>query len=372
MSTTNYVTQGQLLHTTYAMIALTSVFVVARVVTRFLRPRRLIVEDVLVTLSFVFFIAMSVLYIVVTPAIFRISVALTDPALQYATMLDDALFVTQIFFANTMIFWFVLWSVKFSLLALYKRLLNGVGNKTYAGVWWGVFVFCVVTLIGCIVSNIESCQSMHAWWTPGECSTARDVRAQIASLYYAFAVDVLSDLMIMFLPLRLIWNLQMPRAQKLSVGALFCTGFVCILFSIIRVVQIGGKASNSSTPSSSWLALWASVEGSIAVIIGCCPAFAALYRPPHSTQKVSYDARGYMKHSSSNSSAPTSPSIHMKSMSSNNSAPRNPALRKNSLHRDLERRGSGSQEELAEYKGGGIYVTKTFDTHDEGPGENPR
>jgi hypothetical protein len=121
---------------------------------------------------------------------------------------------------------------------------------------------------------------MHAWFSPGECTLERDVRAQIASLYYAFAVDVLSDFMsmcilhsvpmagtdtsiVMLLPIRLIWYLQMPRAQKISVGALFCTGFICILFATIRVVQIGMKAGSNTTPSSSWLALWAVVEGSI-------------------------------------------------------------------------------------------------------------
>lgn len=31
----------------------------------------------------------------------------------------------------------------------------------------------------------------------GQCESRRDARAQIASLYYAFAVDVLSDLMSM-------------------------------------------------------------------------------------------------------------------------------------------------------------------------------
>jgi len=36
---------------------------------------------------------------------------------------------------------------------------------------------------------------MHAWFTPGECATPRDARAQIASLYYAYAVDVLTDML---------------------------------------------------------------------------------------------------------------------------------------------------------------------------------
>jgi hypothetical protein len=82
----------------------------------------------------------------------------------------------------------------------------------------------------------------------------------------------------MILPLGLIWNLQMPRAQKVGIGGIFCVGIICIVIAIIRVVQIGVKSGNNSTPSSSWLALWGIVETGIAVIIGCLPSFAVLHR----------------------------------------------------------------------------------------------
>jgi hypothetical protein len=144
MSTRNYVTQEQLLNTSYAMIALTSAFAIARVAIRVVRPKKLAIEDLLVFLSFIFFIAMSVLYIVATPAIFKISQVTTGAVPAYALLLEDARFVTKIFFANAIIFWFLLWTVKFSLLALYKRLFVGVENLMYIKVWWGVLVFCIL------------------------------------------------------------------------------------------------------------------------------------------------------------------------------------------------------------------------------------
>lgn len=53
----------------------------------------------------------------------------------------------------------------------------------------------IQTLIGAVISNFTSCASMHEWFTPSQCSSRRDEIAQIASLYYAFAVDIVSDLM---------------------------------------------------------------------------------------------------------------------------------------------------------------------------------
>ncbi|KAF2473677.1 uncharacterized protein BDR25DRAFT_386509 [Lindgomyces ingoldianus] len=299
-ATQNYVTKEQFLSTSYAMIALTSIFAIARIAIRVTRPKALVTEDYLVFIAYILFIAMSILYIVVAPTLFRMSEIVSGEATPDVTMIKDDIFIIKVFFANAMIFWIVLWTVKFSLLALSRRLMMGL-NSVYMRLWWGVFGFCVATLIGCIASSFTSCHSMHAWFTPGECISERDVRAQFASLYYAFAVDVISDLMIMFLPIRLIWNLQMPRAQKLSVVALFCTGFVCIFFAIIRIVQIGVKADNSTTPSTSWLAFWAIIECSIAVIIGCCPAFAALYRTTRNTQRAAYSVQGYAKQPSGRS-----------------------------------------------------------------------
>jgi hypothetical protein len=67
----------------------------------------------------------------------------------------------------------------------------------------------------------------------------------------------------MVLPLYLIWNLQLPRNQKLGICGIFCVAIIGIVIAIIRVVNIGVKSGNNSTPSSSWLALWGIVETGI-------------------------------------------------------------------------------------------------------------
>jgi hypothetical protein len=98
----------------------------------------------------------------------------------------------------------------------------------------------------------------------------------------------------MALPIRLIWNLQMPRTQKLGIVALFGIGIILIAVATLRVAQIGGKAQSSSQPSASWLALWGVIETSIAVIIGCCPAFVTLIRN-HTTPSVGYNTQGFVR-----------------------------------------------------------------------------
>ena len=152
----------------------------------------------------------------------------------------------------------------------------------------------------------------------GECLGPRSLRGQLASLYASYTVDILSDFMsestqnssgcmvlttpVMLLPIRLVWNLQVPRGQKIAIIALFASGFVCIAFATLRVVQIGRQTSDNNTPNPTWLALWTVIETSIAICIGCCPAFAILYRATR-TPHISYDTHGYCRHTQSQSGA---------------------------------------------------------------------
>lgn len=92
----------------------------------------------------------------------------------------------------------------------------------------------------------------------------------------------------------------MPPPQRLGIRVLFGTGFICIAFATLRVVQVGSKTDGGSVqPAPAWLMLWTMLESSIAVIIACSPAFAALYRrakgTKNSDQRRSYDARGYVR-----------------------------------------------------------------------------
>ncbi|KAF4770541.1 hypothetical protein HAV15_013196 [Penicillium sp. str.  len=90
----------------------------------------------------------------------------------------------------------------------------------------------------------------------------------------------------MILPIRLIWNLQMKTRQKLSIGGLFCFGWICIIISTIRVVQLG--ETENGVPAPSWLALWGTIEASIAVMIGCCPGLYRVLKTAISPSKASY------------------------------------------------------------------------------------
>lgn len=71
----------------------------------------------------------------------------------------------------------------------------------------------------------------------------------------------------MFLPLRLVMPLRMPRRQKIGVGILFTSGLVCIVFSTIRIVQITSRDGKPKSPDPKWLTMWTIIESSTGTVI---------------------------------------------------------------------------------------------------------
>ncbi|KAF1350458.1 hypothetical protein EJ07DRAFT_139116 [Lizonia empirigonia] len=297
----SYVSLETLQRTGYAMLSLTTVFVAARVAIQIGRRKGLGPPDYLIYVSFLFYTEVCALYLFMAPRLFRFNDVMAGEAEAWPTMQRDVVVLYNNLFVNTLLFWTCLWCAKLSLLVLYRKLMVGL-PYVHMRLWWDIVVFCVLSWAGCIVSGLMSCTNLHGFLANGECGTKDDIRAQVASLYYAFAVDIITDFMVMFLPMKLTWNLMMPRSQKFGVRVLFGTGFVCILFATIRVVQIGSKTDGGSTqPDPAWLMLWTMLESSVAVIIACCPAFAALgmYRTAKDVQlRRSHDPRGYLKQES--------------------------------------------------------------------------
>jgi hypothetical protein len=141
-SSQNYVTQKQLLGVGYAMLAVTTLVFGARTYIRVQQPKRIQTDDYFLLLAYLCFLTLTILYIVLAPTMFRVTDATSGLTPIYPEILADSLFMIKIFFANTMIFWFALYSVKFSFLSLYRRLMQGL--RLYMQLWWAVVIFCTL------------------------------------------------------------------------------------------------------------------------------------------------------------------------------------------------------------------------------------
>ncbi|KAF2851636.1 hypothetical protein T440DRAFT_422147 [Plenodomus tracheiphilus IPT5] len=258
------------------MILLATAFVLARAGIQISQRDRPKLQDYFIYIAFVLFLAMAICDLIGIPQVSYIIKSDADAPHTFDEQKPRILFGVRLAFVTTLLFWASLLCVKLSLLALYKRLVAGQ-SRVYIRAWWAVLVFCLVGCIACMAGHLGGCSDFLSTIKQGtSCANTRSDRGPEAILYASYAWNVLTDLMIMILPIRLTWNLRLGLRQKIGLYALFASGSICIAIATLRVVQIGSHESGHVKPVST--SLWTAVEASVAVCIGCTPAFVAYYR----------------------------------------------------------------------------------------------
>ena len=247
-----------------------AVFVVMRLAARWYKLRRppLQLDDIFMYLALVSFAITTALYYATIATFFNLMAIEAGKMAPYASLQSDLVVMLKEFFVVQFFFWLTLWAVKWSLLFMFKRLTDGLPR--YNMIWWAVLAFSIITFIGACVSNFTSCSSMHAWFTAGECTTARDSRAKDISLWFALAADLATDVLgtfhvqhclaallipsVMAVPIRVLYHLRVSLLEKISIALVFMVGLLTMVTAIIRAVSLEASASAGQV-STTWLML---------------------------------------------------------------------------------------------------------------------
>ncbi|KAK6496654.1 hypothetical protein TWF481_001644 [Arthrobotrys musiformis] len=165
-----------------------------------------------------------------------------------------------------------LWLIKFSFLFFYKRLAEG---RAWSKLWIFTLAFCVLSYVGNVVGYFFVCIPLSSYF---DATCASETGRSNASLYGATATDIISDLLIMAIPLRLIRHLRMSDLQKIGLACLFCLGFVVVTLSLARTIRINAGGSGAYPQSDPrWVALWSIAEEATAIVVCCLPAIRKLF-----------------------------------------------------------------------------------------------
>jgi hypothetical protein len=113
---------------------------------------------------------------------------------------------------------------KIAILFLYLRLAV---EKTFRFICWATVAFVMATIVSCVVAGVFQCNPIAFAWDktiPG--GTCFNVTA----LFYANAgLNILQDVFIYVLPMKMLWEVQIPRKQKIALIIVFVVGgFVCV------------------------------------------------------------------------------------------------------------------------------------------------
>lgn len=86
-------------------------------------------------------------------------------------------------------------------------------------------------------------------------------------MWFSLGCDLLTDLMIMAIPIKVLMTLQINTKEKLSIMFVFLVGIITMVAAIVRCVSLKGNQAGSGQLSVPWLIFWACVECSVGMYL---------------------------------------------------------------------------------------------------------
>ncbi|KAG5992423.1 hypothetical protein E4U54_003650 [Claviceps lovelessii] len=185
-------------------------------------------------------------------------------------------------------------AVKLALLLITIRVFGKVHRKTLAAIYCLIAILCGYYGSGLFV-KIFVCWPISAYWR-GESEKCLNHGAIIIA---DSVVSVVSDLVILLLPVPLTWSLQLPLKKRLRVIGMLCAGGIATAFSIYRLhlILTELKSANQSVVFEKVI-LSGNAEAAIGLICACLPAVNTLYLSKANGSSYLFNDSAYLKQSS--------------------------------------------------------------------------
>ncbi|KAI9850261.1 MAG: hypothetical protein M1838_005944 [Thelocarpon superellum] len=130
-------------------------------------------------------------------------------------------------------------------------------------------------LIGGTVASAVSCFPAVAFWDlsiQGRC-------VDMTALYYAASgINIATDLVILFLPMPIIWRLNVAQRQKNVLCTMFLLGSAVCIATVFRIITIREFDPSDMPWTYSDHMVWTIIELSLGVVCACVPTMRPLIR----------------------------------------------------------------------------------------------
>ncbi|KAI1126437.1 hypothetical protein F5Y10DRAFT_244750 [Nemania abortiva] len=192
----------------------------------------------------------------------------------YFWVTDDAEILTEkIFYAFILTQSVAFGLAKLSILYFYRRIFSSRTFKTITSV---MIVIVGIWSIGFFFAYLFRCgTNFWALWAP--LMFLIEYCYDSKPLFYTLAIsDVITDFIILSLPLFRVWRLNMSMAKRLALSGVFLLGAIEISTGIARLVVYINQSQDFKKNADgighlTTLMVWSMVEMGIAVIAGCLP-----------------------------------------------------------------------------------------------------
>ncbi|KAF2455726.1 hypothetical protein BDY21DRAFT_350155 [Lineolata rhizophorae] len=157
-------------------------------------------------------------------------------------------------------------SVKLSLLHLFITIFP---SQRFRWVCYGVMVLVAAYLIPVLVATFVLCTPVQYNWNRtiegGKCAN------QILMFTIAAVFNLVTDLIIVIMPIPMLWGLRVPLAKKLGIIAIFSLGAVICVISLLRTIYVPTIDLADFHYSAATFGRWSVLEPTLGVINACLP-----------------------------------------------------------------------------------------------------
>ncbi|KAF7593994.1 hypothetical protein BBP40_010391 [Aspergillus hancockii] len=162
---------------------------------------------------------------------------------------------------------------KISILLLYRRLFI---QRWFRITCWTWIAIVLAFALGTVFSSIFQCSPVQ--YAFNKSIPGRGKCINLTAFWYANATfNILSDLVIIALPVPVISKLQLPLKSKFALCGIFAVGIFACIASIIRITTLNIAASYQDiTWNSIGSSMWTVIKSNLGIICACLPA---LHRP---------------------------------------------------------------------------------------------
>ncbi|KAK7512807.1 hypothetical protein IWZ03DRAFT_384102 [Phyllosticta citriasiana] len=177
-------------------------------------------------------------------------------------------------YAYQLIYPLALCLVKQSILILYYRIFIHQNLRT-----WIKVVACFVLLDTVIteIVNIFECSHPSRAWDVDE--FPRGCINLEAAYFARSGTAILTDLVIMILPMPVLAKLQIPKRRRVAVIGIFLIGSLSLCASIARLIAIHDwSVSNDPSYTAIWILLWSHIEVQVAICTACAITLRPIFR----------------------------------------------------------------------------------------------
>ncbi|PVI05780.1 hypothetical protein DM02DRAFT_684190 [Periconia macrospinosa] len=186
------------------------------------------------------------------------------PKLMKAANTHMTYIVTELVFL-----WTATFAVKFSFLAFFRPLVESV-NKRIRIYFWVVVGLTLISWMFVISEPFILCPHFGRK-SMKKCAFDREKYFSLTG--FVTALDAVTDLMIVIIPILVLRQSKMKLRQKAAIGSFFCLSLVMIATALIRVSKMPGPSA-IDTP---YEIFWQYMEASIAILMASLTAYRSMF-----------------------------------------------------------------------------------------------